>query len=119
MEYGASYDVQFERFAALRRGGAADSGTVIVQVVRDGNRSGIPDVLVSLDGNELRFTDADGVARFDRVAPGIHLVAVEEGSLPAHHQVVGAARAFVQVERGLMPAPVAFPVARPERRRTF
>jgi hypothetical protein len=76
-------------------------------------------VLVLLDGRESRFTDASGIARFERVTPGVHLVSVEERSLPSLHQVVGAARAFVTVERGRETDPVTFEIARPAKRTRF
>jgi len=119
MEYAAGYDLQFDRFAGAPGSRAADSGTVMVRVLGTGNGDGIADVLVSLDGTELRFTDAHGVARFDRVPPGVHAVVVDEGSLPQHHRITGPTRAFVMVERGA-PAPSAvFEVARPTRRSSF
>ena len=91
-----------------------DTGRVTVRVVRSGNGSGVGDILISLDGRELRFTDADGVARFDRVPPGVHVVAIEERSLPANYEVV-----FVTVEPGRAPDPVSFAIARSERRVKF
>jgi hypothetical protein len=116
-----AYDALLERYETPGGSWAAarDTGRVTVRVARAGNGSGLPDVLVSLDGTELRFTDADGVAHFDRVAPGIHVVAVEERSLPPHHEVVQASRAFVIVEPGRVPEPVTFVVARSERRTRF
>jgi len=119
MEYSAGYDLQFDRFASLPGSRAADSGTVLVRVIGAGHGAGVADVLVSLDGAEMRFTDSQGVARFERVPPGVHAVAVDEGSLPQHHRITGPARAFVMVERGSPPPSAQFEVARPERRSTF
>lgn len=119
-EYGASYDLQASRY---ENGGGwlsrRDSSRVTVHVVRSGNHSGVEEVLVSLDGKDLRFTDADGVARFDHVTPGIHVVAVEERSLPANHQVVSLSRVFVTLERGRIPDEVTFEIARPTRKTVF
>ncbi len=120
IETSLAYDAMVERYETL--GGwvaGRDTGRVTVQVVRSGNGSGVSDVVVSLDGHALRFTDLDGVARFEHVAPGIHLVAVEERSLPAHHQVASSSRVFVTVERGRVPEPVRFTIARAERRVKF
>jgi len=120
MEYTASYEAQRERYETLGGWSASrDTGRVLVRVVRSGNGRGVPDVVVSLDGRQLRFTDADGFARFERVAPGVHVVAVEEHSLPDHHQVVTASRLFVTVERGRAPEPLGFTIARQERRTRF
>jgi hypothetical protein len=121
-EYSASYDTQAEmRESASARGwlAARDSGRLEVRVVRAGNGAGVADALVSLDGKELRFTDAGGTARFERVAPGVHLVTLEERSLPALHGAVGSTRVFVTVERGVAPDPVLFEVTRPVKRREF
>ena len=121
MEYHASYDAFLPRYEPQGPGWFAgrDTGRVTVRVVRSGNGSGVADILVSLDGQSLRFTDADGVARFDRVPPGVHVVAIEERSLPLHHSVIEASRAFVTVESGRAPEPVRFTVARSERRTKF
>jgi len=120
IDYGAAYELESQRFERLEEwNGGRDSSRVVVRVVRAGNRSGVSDVLVSLDGKELRFTDADGSAGFDRVEPGVHVVAVEERSLSPHDQVVGASRAFVTVERGRRPSPVMFEIQRPARRVRF
>lgn len=118
-ETTASYDLAAQRYENL--GGARparNDGEVVVQVLR-ADRTGAADVLVLLDGRESRFTDASGVARFERVSPGVHLISVEERSLPSLHQVVGAARAFVTVERGRETAPVTFEIARPAKRTRF
>ena len=74
---------------------------------------------VGLDDKELRFTDEQGYARFDRTEPGIHVVAVAERSLPEDLEVVQTGRVFVTVERGRLPDPVIFQVARPVKRKTF
>ena len=119
-EYGASYDLQSSRYE--NAGGwlsRRDSSRVRVQVVRSGNHSGVEEVLVSLDGKDLRFTDADGVAWFDHVTPGIHVVAVEERSLPVNYQVVSMSRVFVTLERGRLPDNVTFEIARPTRKTVF
>ena len=120
MEYTTSYEAQRERYETLGGWSATrDTGRVSVRVVRSGNGRGVADVVVSLDGRQLRFTDADGFARFERVPPGVHVVSVEEHSLPANHQVVTASRVFVTVERGRAPEPVGFTIARQERRTRF
>jgi len=117
-ELFASYDAEaarYDRADALL--GGRDSNRVVVRVVRAGNRSGVPQALVSLDGRELRFTDEDGFAVFDAVPPGVHVVSVEEGSLPRNHGVVSASRVFVTIERGRRPDPVVFEIARPAIRK--
>ena len=121
MAYDVSYDAEVARYETPGSGWFAgrDTGRVVVHVVRTGNATGVSDVLISLDGKDLGFTDADGVVRFDRVAPGIHLVAVEERSLPSNVTVVYASRVFVTVEPGRVPDPVWFSVGRSERRTKF
>lgn len=117
-EFFASYDAEaarYDRAGALL--GGRDSNRVVVRVVRSGNHSGVPQALVSLDGRELRFTDDDGFAVFDAVTPGVHVLSVDEGSLPRNHGVVSASRVFVTVERGRRPDPVVFEVARPAIRK--
>lgn len=59
-----------------------DSGRVIVRVVRSGNGAGVRDVLVALDGKQLRFTDEESVARFEGVAPGVYVVASRSARSP-------------------------------------
>jgi hypothetical protein len=120
-EYTAAYDVQAARYESAGGGFLArrDSNRVVVHVLRAGNRSGVGDALVSLDGKELRFTDADGLATFDRVAPGVHVVAIEERSLPVPYRVSSSTRVFVTVERGRLPDPVEFEIARPAKRQVF
>jgi hypothetical protein len=120
-DYSAVYSMETARYDSptgswLTR---ADSGRVVVRVVRSGNLTGVPNVLVSLDNTELRFTDEDGYVIFERTPPGIHVVAIEERSLPENHEVVRAARAFVTVESGRIPDPVLFEIGRPSRRTTF
>jgi hypothetical protein len=53
---------------------------------------------------EVRRRDA-----FERSTVGVHLVTMEEGSLPAAHQPVTPSRVFVIVERGVDPAHMRFP----------
>jgi hypothetical protein len=118
-ETTASYDLAARRYENLgvtrsRR----DDGEITVVVARS-DRSGVADVLVQLDGQESRFTDASGVARFERVTAGVHLVTMEERSLPAAHQPMSPSRVFVTVERGVDTAPVRFEIARPVRRAKF
>jgi hypothetical protein len=121
LETRLEYETEVARYGTPGRGWFAgrDTGRVIVRVVRSGNGSGVPDILISLDGKELRFTDAEGAARFDGVTPGVHVVAIEERSLPANHEVVYATRVFVTVEPGRVPDPVSFAIARSERRVRF
>ncbi len=120
LEATTAYDLETARYEhAGDTFGRRREGLVEVHVVRSGNRSGVADALVSLDGKEFRFTDADGVARFERVAPGVHVVALEERSLPAGHEVVSAGRAFVTVELGRVAEPLRFEIARPARRTRF
>jgi hypothetical protein len=115
-----SYDLAAQRYENLRGPRSSrDEGLVTVRVVRGGEHAGEADVLVLLDGKESRFTDASGIARFERVSPGVHLVAVEERSLPAQHQVATASRVFVTVERGRDADLVTFEIGRPVRRTKF
>ena len=81
--------------------------------------SGVPNVLVTLNDSELRFTDDDGFAIFERVEPGIHVVSVEEQSLPELYEIAKSSRSFVTIERGRIPDPVLFEIARPVRRKMF
>ena len=119
-ETTASYDLSAQRYESLRGARAnRDEGLITVRVVRGGDRNGVADVLVLLDGKESRFTDASGVAHFERVNPGVHLVSVEERSLPALHQVTSSSRVFVTVERNQDTDPVTFEIARPIRRTKF
>jgi len=120
LETTASYDLTAERL----RGSddwlsSRDSSRIEVAVVRSGNGTGVPDVLVSMDGKDLRFTDPDGVARFDGTPPGVHVIAIEERSLPRSYEAVGNTRVFVTVERGVAPDVVRFTIARPVRRVLF
>ena len=121
LETSLSYDASIERYETPGGGWFAgrDTGRVTVRVVRSGNGSGVADILISLDGKELRFTDADGVARFERVTPGVHVVALEERSLPDRHEVAYASRVFVTVEPGRVPEAVQFAIAPSQRRTTF
>jgi hypothetical protein len=119
-ETTAGYETSFQR----REGGttllaARDSGRVMVQVIRSGDRAGITNALVSLDGRELRFTDEDGFARFDHVAVGVHVVSIEERSLPPANRVVDGSRVFIAVQRGVVTPTVLFRVERPERTTHF
>jgi hypothetical protein len=116
MEYDARYDAVAERFETPGPWLASrDTARVTVRVLHNGNGTGAADVLVSLDGVTLRFTDADGVAQFEHVAPGIHTVAIEERSLPDNVMVSGSSRAFVTVEHGRVADPVTFTIGRAER----
>ena len=81
--------------------------------------SGVANVLVTLDDSELRFTDDEGFAIFERVDPGIHVIGVEERSLPEMYEVIQSSRSFVTIERGRIPEPLLFEIARPVRRKTF
>ena len=121
LEYTASYEAQQQRYESANGwfSSRRDSSRVLVQVVRSGNRSGVADVLVSLDGRELRFTDDDGIARFEHVDEGVHVVALEERSLPPQTVPATVSRVFVTVERGRITEPVVFEIGRPERRVKF
>jgi hypothetical protein len=119
-EYTTAYDLQASRYEnASGFFSRRDSSRVIVRVMRAGNRTGVEEVLVSLDGKELRFTNADGIAHFDHVTPGVHIVALEERSLPVSYKVTSSTRVFVTVERGRVPDPVSFEIARPARKQVF
>lgn len=120
LEYTGSYDLQANLYSNPAAVASAQrTGTLAVTVVRADSASGVPDVLVSLDGKEFRFTDSEGVARFLDAAPGSHVVSVVERSLPSAQRVVGTATAFITIERGRTPEPVRFEIARPVRRVRF
>ena len=117
LEYTGGYDLQANLYAnPASAPAAARTGVLVVTVTRADSTSGVPDVLVSLDGRDLRFTDADGIARFTDVPPGAHTVSLVETSLPAMYRPVGSASAFVTIERNVAPAPLRFEIARPIRR---
>jgi hypothetical protein len=100
-ETTASYDLSAQRYESLHGGRAVrDEGLITVRVVHAGDQAGVSDVLIMLDGRDSRFTDATGVAHFEHVTPGVHIVSVEERSLPAQQRVSTAGRVFVTVERG-------------------
>ena len=120
LEYTGSYDMQANLYS--NPGGALTaqrSVTLTVTVSRADSASGVADALVSLDGKEFRFTDSEGVARFTNATPGSHVISVVERSLPTAQRVVGAATAFITIERGRTPEPVRFEIARPVRRVRF
>ena len=119
-ETTGSYDLQANRYSnPAGPPSTRGTGTLVVTVARADSASGVPDALVSLDGKEFRFTDGEGVARFTATPPGSHVVSVVESSLPAYQRVVGAATAFVTIERGRTPEPVRFEIARPVRKVRF
>ncbi len=115
------YEAQAERFLGSAAGWPAqrDSGRVTVRVVKREDGSGVPDALISLDGKELRFTDAEGLAWFDHVPRGVHVVAIEERSLPPDQRLIGVTRAFITIEDRVRIAPLVFTIARPEKRKSF
>ena len=120
LEYTGSYDMQANMYSnPVGVPTAQRTGTLTVTVARADSAGGVADALVSLDGKEFRFTDTEGVARFTNVTPGSHLISVVERSLPASQRVVGAATAFITIERGRTPEPVRFEIARPVRRVRF
>jgi hypothetical protein len=121
IEMAGLYDLEAARYESIGGGfgSSRDTSRMVVRVVRDGNGSGVHDVLISLDGKELRFTDSDGFATFDRVSPGVHTVAVEERSLGPNDRVAQVSRVLVTVQRGQAIEPIWFVIARPERRVKF
>ncbi|HET7224807.1 MAG TPA: hypothetical protein VFK69_03745 [Candidatus Eisenbacteria bacterium] len=119
LQSSTSYDAQRERYLTPAARAGLDTARVTVRVTRTGNGSGVGEAVVSLDGRELRFTDADGMAEFENVPPGVHVVALEERSLPDGYEVVTTSRVWVTVERGVAVDPVEFRIARPERRTQF
>jgi hypothetical protein len=113
-EWSADYEVQTERFERFETGfSARDSNRVHIRVAYATNGVGLKDVLVSLDGQQFRYTDSAGDATFDHVARGTHLVALESGSLPEGLSMVTSSRLFVTVDRGTASNFVMFQVARP------
>ncbi len=118
-EYTGSYDLQSNLYSNPATPASQPEGTITVSVAGADSACGVPDVLVSLDGKEFRFTDGDGVARFTNTPPGSHVVSIVERSLPSAQRVVGSATVFVTVERGRAPEPIRFEIARPVRRVRF
>jgi hypothetical protein len=118
-ELTSTYDLQQPRYAGeaamARRRGASD---VVVRIERN-DGTGAEGVLVSLDNKDLRFTDANGEAVFENVAPGMHEMAVEERTLPESWHVTGPTRQLLSVERGIAPALTRFKIARLEKRTKF
>jgi hypothetical protein len=120
-EYETDYDVQGRRYLPVA-GAASDSrwtGTVRVLVVQADDGSAIPEALVSLDGRRLAFTAADGSLEFERVEPGIHVVGIEERSLPRGLRAVQTTQILVTVERGKPIEPVRIEVERAARKTEF
>ena len=120
-EYETDYDLQGRRYLPVPglTPGSRWTGTVRVLVARAEDGSGVPEALVSLDGRQLAFTAADGTLEFDRVEPGIHVVRIEERSLPRGMRVVQTTQVFVVVERGKPAEPVRIEVARAARKTEF
>jgi hypothetical protein len=119
-EYAAGYDLQSDLYSNPASTLADQrNGTLVVTVARSDSSSGVPDVLVSLDGKDFRFTDSEGVARFTDAAAGSHVLSIVERSLPANYKVVGSATVFITIERGRTPEPVRFEVGRPVRKVSF
>ena len=121
LEVTSGYDLQDRRFGTSDRDLRRDRwvGCVRVTVVRSADGAGIPDALVSLDGQRFAFTAEDGTAEFHDVEPGTHLVGLEERSLGFGQRATQTTRIFVAVERGKPVAPVRIEVARAERRAEF
>ena len=118
-ELTSTYDLQQPRYAGeaamARRRGASD---VVVRIEKN-DGTGAEGVLVSLDNKDLRFTDANGEAVFENVAPGMHEMAVEERTLPESWHVNGPTRQLFSVERGVAPPLTRFKIARLEKRTKF
>jgi hypothetical protein len=117
LQAAAEYTLEAPRYPAAS--GSAGGSRVEARVVEAGDRTGVANVLVSLDGLEYRFTDADGRAAFDGVGAGPHEVVVEEGSLPAGERALAGARVALRVEGSRAPDPIVFEVGRPELRKRF
>lgn len=119
-EYTSSYDYLSDTYSSPPGAlGNQKTGTLELTVARADSGSGVPEVLVSVDGKDFRFTDGDGIARFTNIAPGSHVVSIVERSLPATLKVVGASTVFIAIERGRAPEPLRFEIARPVRRVRF
>ena len=121
LQTSAEYALQVPRYPADpgTPGSSAKGWRVEVRVVQADARTGVGNALVTLDGREYRFTDAEGRVTFEGVVPGPHEVAVEEGSLPAGERALAGARVPFSVERSRAPEPVVFEVGRPELRKRF
>jgi len=120
MEYAAGYDLQSDLYSSPASTLADQrNGTLVVTVARSDSSSGVPDVLVSLDGKDFRFTDSEGVARFTDAPAGSHVLSIVERSLPANYKVVGSTTVFITIERGRTPEPVRFEIGRPVRKVSF
>src|SRR4029453_13538217 len=119
LEAIAGYETSFQRRESPPLLAARDSGRVIVRVLQSGDRAPMANALISLDGRDLRFTDDQGFVRFDGVAPGVHVVSIEERPLPQSYQVVDGGRVFFPVQRGVPTPAILFRVGRPERKTRF
>jgi hypothetical protein len=121
VQASAEYSIEAPRYpgAGGPSGASAHGARVVAQVVQAADRSAVANVLVSLDGRDFRFTDADGRVSFEGVAPGPHELAVEEASLPGGELALAGARVALRVESGQAPDPVVFEVGRPELRKRF
>jgi hypothetical protein len=121
LDLAAEYALEESRYAPAPGAGvpAARGRRVEARVVRASDGAAVENALVSLDGREFRFTDAEGRVVFESVIPGAHELAVEEGSLPAGERTLGPARVTLRVEGARTPDPVLFEVGRPEVRTRF
>jgi hypothetical protein len=118
-ELTSTYDMQQPRFpgssASARRRGAGD----LVVRVEHSDGTGVENVLVSLDGKDIRFTDSSGQALFESIPPGVHEMTLEERSLPEGWHVVGSVRQLFSVERDVAPQLPRFTIGRLEKVQKF
>jgi hypothetical protein len=121
LQAAAEYTLEAPRYPADpgAPGSSAKGWRVEARVEQADSRSGVGNALVTLDGREYRFTDAEGRVTFEGVVPGPHELAVEEGSLPAGERAVAGAHLSFSVESSHAPEPLVFEVGRPELRKRF
>ncbi len=119
-EYETDYDLQGRRYLPGSDVAARSwTASVRVLVTRASDGAAVPEVLVSLDGRRLAFTAADGTAEFERVEPGIHVVGIEERSLPRGLRAMQTTQILVTVEKGRPLEPVRIEVGRAGRKTEF
>jgi hypothetical protein len=118
-ELTSTYDMQQPRYAGSSTPARRRDASDLVVRVEHSDGTGVDNVLVSLDGKEVRFTDSSGQALFENVTPGVHEVTLEERTLPEGWHVQGSARQLFSVERDVTPQLPRFTIERLEKVEKF